>query len=92
MIRLHYRIADAIDQCLEKLKVGEVSSPRPSVKPSRRASFEVTQKISAAMTDVHAAAVARRSSMPAIITAALNERLAESDSTSVSEDEISAER
>jgi predicted acylesterase/phospholipase RssA len=87
MIRLHYRIADTIDECLEKLNAAE-GRPNLKVKPSRRASFEVNQKISAALADIHAAAASRRSSMPAIITAALNERLAESDSTSMSDDDV----
>ena len=89
MIRLHYRIADAIDECLEKLGAAEVRSG-VKAKPSRRASFEVNEKISNVLADVHAAAgVSRRPTMPAIITAALNDRLAESDSTSMSEDDVS---
>lgn len=98
MIRSHYRIADTIDECLEKLGAGEggvdLGDGRSNfrVKPSRRASFEVNQKISAALVDIHAAAKSQRLTMPAIITAALNERLAESDSTSMSEDDGSMDQ
>jgi hypothetical protein len=80
MIRLHYRIADTIDECLEKLGAGG----RPAkVKASRRASFEVNDKISKAL--LHLESPLASHNLPAIITAALNERLAESDSTSMSD-------
>lgn len=89
MIRLHYRIADTIDECLEKLGAGESRAKGNTIKPSRRASFEVNQKILGALADVHAAASLQHSNMPSVIAAALNERLAESDSTSMSEDDES---
>jgi hypothetical protein len=78
MIRSHYRIADTIDECLEKLGAGNC---RPNkVKASRRASFEVNKNISKALRQI--GAPYNNENMPAIITAALNERLAETDSVS----------
>jgi hypothetical protein len=80
MIRSHYRIADAIGQCLEKLGAGE---RKTKVKASRRASFEMNEKISTAISHVHSLS---SQDMPAVVTAALNERF-ESDSTSMSDDD-----
>lgn len=78
MIRLHYRIADTIDECLARLGAG---NRRPSkVKASRRASFEVNKNISKALKEIGTPYT--NDNMPAIITAALNERLAEPDSAS----------
>lgn len=82
MIRLHYRIADAIESCLEKL--GHVDRRRPKVKVSRRASFQMNEKIARKLKEN----VSRRrhtQSMPEVISAALTERF-ESDSTSLSDD------
>mmetsp|Transcript_84436 Transcript_84436/g.126583 ORF Transcript_84436/g.126583 Transcript_84436/m.126583 type:complete len:302 (+) Transcript_84436:1-906(+) len=79
MIRLHYRIADAIDQCLEKLGAGE---RKTKVKASRRASFEMNEKISQAIAHSRAPSL----DMPAVVTAALNERF-DTDSTSMSDDD-----
>jgi hypothetical protein len=84
MIRSHYRIADTIEECLQKL--GSVDkSNKVKVKPSRRASFEGNEKISKAMARLRRPSFNPKN-MPAIITAALQERLAESDSTDMSED------
>ena len=50
MIRCHYRIADALDECIEKLEVGRVDggggfeSPKKT-RISRRASFEFKKGI-----------------------------------------------
>lgn len=88
MVRLHYRTADTIDDCLTKL--GAVDR-RPKVKVSRRASFEVNTRISNAVMKLGGAAGTsstgpqRNNSMPSIIAAALDERLADGDSTSMSE-------
>jgi hypothetical protein len=82
MIRLHYGIADTIDVCLEKLGAGEHSAGKAKVRPSRRASFEVNKHISEALADIPTPS---NRTMPEIVSAALNERLAESDSTSLSE-------
>jgi hypothetical protein len=80
MIRLHYRIADTIDECLEKLGAGG----RPAkVKASRRGKFEANDKISKAL--VHLESPSESENLPAIITAALNERHSESDWTSMSD-------
>jgi hypothetical protein len=105
MIRLHYRTADALDECIEKIELSlanldkngtdQVSTPTNGlaahlhkVKVSRRASFDITKKITKAMVNIHQ--TPRRPSqnqfnMPEVIEAALNERLAESDSTSLSD-------
>ena len=98
MIRLHYRIADAIDSCLEKL--GSVDRRSSKVKVSRRASFEINETISKNISkaiehhhhndDDNESRNSQNTSplnhnMPAVVTAALNERF-ESDSTSMSDD------
>jgi predicted acylesterase/phospholipase RssA len=69
MIRMHYSIADALDECLEKLGAGDVG-----IKVSRRAKFETNKKISDALARFDTESL-RRKSMPAVITAALNDRL-----------------
>ena len=90
MIRLHYRIADAIDSCLEKLGAVEVRGSKAKV--SRRASFEVNEQISKAIAqnpNVHINnTMSPTHNMPAVITAALNERFESDDgSTSMSDDD-----
>lgn len=89
MIRLHYRIADTIDECLEKLGAGESKWKGRVLKPSRRASFEMGCKISDALAHIHHCGRSSKGvpTMPEVIAAALNERLAASDSSSVSDDE-----
>jgi hypothetical protein len=83
MIRLHYRIADALDECIEKLTSGGVEGNDSfRVRVSRRASFEVTKKIAKAI--VHIERPRESQQMPEIIAAALQERL-ECDSSSMSE-------
>ena len=82
MIRLHYRIADTIEECLQKLGIGDSSK---KAKPSRRASYEINAQIANAVAHIHDP-LEVRNDMPAIISAALKERLNESDSsTTVSE-------
>ena len=72
MVRMHYRIADALDECLEKLGHVERRTAKV-VKAGRRATCEyVNEKTSPSRA------------MPSVITAALNARY-ESDSTSVSD-------
>ena len=73
MIRLHYRIADALDECLQRLETGKVNP-----KPTRMSCSENRKKIVFDGMDDF---------MPSVITAALNERVdPSSDSTSMSED------
>lgn len=113
MIRLHYRIADALDECIEKLEATSVPSSiddateralinstsplrsKPKVKASRRASFDVAKTISWAVLNANVPPHLRRQSscgtnnnMPDIISTALNERLTESDSTSLSDGSV----
>ena len=82
MIRLHYSIADALDECLEKLGAGE-----NTYKVSRRAKFEQNQKIANAVAQFDKDKL-REQSMPTVILAALNERLQDVslESTSMSDD------
>jgi hypothetical protein len=84
MIRLHYRIADALDECIEKLSTDgfEVNNNSFGVKVSRRASFDVTKKIAKAMVNIESRHESQN--MPEVIAAALQERL-ECDSSSMSE-------
>jgi hypothetical protein len=83
MIRMHYSIADALDECLEKLGAGD-----SGMKVSRRAKFEQNTKIATAVAqfDSH---MLKRPSMPAVITAALNDRLEDlsDESTTISEND-----
>eukprot|EP00980_Cylindrotheca_fusiformis_P011022 scaffold2533_cov137-Cylindrotheca_fusiformis.AAC.10 len=79
MIRSHYRIADTIDECLRKLGCDE------DARPTRRTSFEAADKISKAMARLRRPSFSSKS-MPDIISAALKERLAEGDSTDMSDD------
>lgn len=79
MIRMHYSIADALDECLEKLGASE-----SGIKVSRRAKFETNKKIADAVATFDTERLRRRS-MPSIITAALNDRLED-----LSDDESSA--
>jgi hypothetical protein len=81
MIRSHYRIADTIEKCLEKL--GAVSKNTNREPPSRRASFDIRKQIADAMA--HIRRPFHVEAMPDIISAALNERLTESDSTDLSD-------
>jgi hypothetical protein len=79
MVRLHYGITDTLDECLEKLGAED-----RNFKVSRRASFEQNNKIAKVMAHLDRNSL-RRESMPAVITAALKERL-DTDSTSLSDD------
>jgi hypothetical protein len=87
MIRSHYRIADTIEECLQKL--GSVDKGnKVKVKTSRRASFEANKEISKAMARLRRPSFNPKN-MPESISDALQERLAESaesDSTDMSED------
>lgn len=75
MIRLHYRVGDAIEECLKKFGIGESVAKK---RPSRRATFEMSATINSPVN--------AENDMPSIISAALKEKLSESDSsTSVSE-------
>ena len=83
MIRLHYSVADALDECLDKLGAGE-----SGMKVSRRAHFEQNTKIATAVAQFDSQKL-RGPSMPAVITAALNDRLEDlsDESTTISEDD-----
>lgn len=83
MIRSHYRIVDTIEESLQKL--GSVDGNHVRSKRSRRTSFEANDKISRAMPRLRRPSFSPMS-MPEIISAALQERLAEGDSTDMSED------
>jgi hypothetical protein len=92
MIRLHYRIADALDECIEKLSTDgsfEGNNNSFRVKVSRRASFDVTKKIAKAMINMECPHESQH--MPEVIAAALLERL-ECDSSSMSESSQPATR
>jgi hypothetical protein len=81
MIRLHYHIADAISECLEKLETGGTEK----AKPNKRCAVAESKKIGEALAGLDSGRP-RRPSMPAVISAALNERIADdTDSTSVSD-------
>ncbi|KAG7347069.1 patatin-like phospholipase [Nitzschia inconspicua] len=86
MIRLHYRLADALDECIEKLEKGRKEDENLNssfqVKVSRRASFDMSKKIARAMAQMEVPG--ENQNMPDVIAAALQERL-ESDSTSLSD-------
>jgi predicted acylesterase/phospholipase RssA len=88
MIRLHYRIADTIEDCLNKLGAGELRNTG-RVKPSRRASFEMSRNMSNVIAQMRECGHSPedRPSLPEVIAAALNERLSVSESSSVSEDD-----
>jgi hypothetical protein len=83
MIRMHYSVADALDECLEKLGAGD-----SGIKVSRRAKFEQNTKIATAVAQLDSQQL-RGPSMPAVITAALSDRLEDlsDDSTTISEDD-----
>lgn len=106
MIRLHYRIADALDECIDKIELstathnlsyegqpmtpshGPSAAPFQKVKVSRRASFDVPKQMTKAVVNIHEdrdRQSQKDHNMPEIIAAALNERIAESDSTSLSD-------
>ncbi|KAL3921897.1 MAG: hypothetical protein SGILL_002500 [Bacillariaceae sp.] len=86
MVRLHYRLADALDVCIEKLELGKKEQSRSNdsfqIKVNRRASFDTNKKICRAMAHMEAPRASQH--MPDIIAAALQERL-EQDSTSLSD-------
>jgi predicted acylesterase/phospholipase RssA/uncharacterized membrane protein len=86
MIRLHYRLADALDECIDKLEMSRKEEDRLNnsfqVKVNRRTSFDVNKKI--ARVVAHMEAPGESQNMPDVIAAALQERL-ESDSTSLSD-------
>jgi predicted acylesterase/phospholipase RssA len=86
MIRLHYRLADALDECIEKLEQGRKNQSRSNdsfqIKINRRASFDTNRKICKAMA--HMEAPCESQQMPDIISAALQERMLDHDSTSLS--------
>ena len=84
MIRSHYRITDTLDECISRLDYSRGAIKR--VQPSRRASFELNRKISDAVAHFHRPSF-RPKNMPDVISAALEMRLAESDSTDMSEEE-----
>jgi hypothetical protein len=88
MIRLHYRIADTIEDCLNKLGAGELRN-NGRAKPSRRASFEMSRNMSNVIAQMRECGHSPedRPSLPEVIAAALNERLSVSESSSVSEDD-----
>ncbi len=83
MIRMHYSIADALDECLEKLGAGD-----SGMKVSRRAKFEQNKKIATAVAQFDSHKL-QGPSMPAVITAALNDRLEDlsDESTTISEND-----
>jgi hypothetical protein len=83
MIRSHYRITDILDECIARLD-DRVKNGVQRAKPSRRASFEVNRQISNAITQMHRPSFNPKD-MPEVISAALEMRLAESDSTDMSE-------
>mmetsp|Transcript_6862 Transcript_6862/g.11968 ORF Transcript_6862/g.11968 Transcript_6862/m.11968 type:complete len:217 (+) Transcript_6862:1514-2164(+) len=85
MIRLHYKTADALDECIDILsgpKEDEHPSDSFKVKVNRRASFDVNKKIAKALVDIQAPRESQH--MPEVIATALHDRL-ESDSTSLSD-------
>ncbi|KAL3921058.1 MAG: hypothetical protein SGILL_002949 [Bacillariaceae sp.] len=77
MIRLHYCLADALDECIDKLELDRKEGNRPSdsfqIKVSRRASFDVNRKIFKAMAQMEVPRASQR--IPDIIAAALQERM-----------------
>lgn len=87
MIRLHYKLADALDECIDKLEHGcgkeeDKLNSSFQVKVSRRASFDVNKKIARAVAQMEGPRKSHH--MPDVIAAALQDRL-ESDSTSLSD-------
>lgn len=86
MIRLHYRLADALDECIEKLENGRRDGNNLNgsfqVKVTRRATFDENKKVARALAHLEAPPGSQQ--MPDVIAAALQERL-ESDSTSLSD-------
>jgi len=84
MIRSHYRIADTLEDCISRLGHCARNGVK-RVKPSRRASFETNKQISNAVARMHRPSFNPKT-MPEVISAALEMRLAETDSTDMSED------
>lgn len=84
MIRSHYRITDTLDDCLSRLDSNKKDGIS-SAKPSRRASFEINRQISNAVARMHRPSFNPKN-MPDVISAALEMRLTESDSTDMSDD------
>lgn len=87
MIRLHYKLADALDECIDKLEHGcgkeeDKLNSSFQVKLSRRASFDANKKIARAVAQMEGPRKSQQ--MPDVIAAAMQERL-ESDSTSLSD-------
>eukprot|EP00934_Nitzschia_sp_Nitz4_P009254 Nitzschia sp. Nitz4//scaffold260_size33533//22311//24935//NITZ4_007880-RA/size33533-processed-gene-0.8-mRNA-1//-1//CDS//3329544686//9244//frame0 len=81
MIRLHYRIADAIDECLAKLGVDETRHPGQPVKPNRRASFQLSDE----KVEGHSTTATSRRGLPAVVSTTVRDGL-EDDSTDSSSD------
>jgi hypothetical protein len=84
MIRSHYRITDTLDDCISRLDSNKKDGIS-SAKPSRRASFEINRQISNAVARMHRPSFNPKN-MPDVISAALEMRLTESDSTDMSDD------
>ncbi len=86
MIRLHYCLADALDECIERVESGRSGDERLSgsfrVRVTRRATFDGNKKIARALA--HMEAPRESQNMPEVVAAALQERL-ENDSTSLSD-------
>ncbi|CAJ1952777.1 unnamed protein product [Cylindrotheca closterium] len=86
MIRSHYCISDTLEDCIARLGHRDSNGVK-SYKPSRRASFETNEQISNAVAHLHRPTSFDPKKMPEVISAALEMRLAESDSSSdMSED------
>ena len=86
MIRLHYSVADALDECLEKLETGASKA-----KSHKRASIAESERTISMLMEVEREKYKRKSAPASFNSPPLEERIMRdlaSDSTSMSDDSL----